>query len=123
MGMENVKVMSFDVGGEGDTLSTNFLYFHVFSAITVVAMACAPSADEASGTIDLNDDGTGVIEAVACATRITPGTWKSTAVDETSTNDPVIIAAGSICSFDANSFSANIRATVQIWYLPGSIGS
>lgn len=121
MSMEKCKTMTFTDGEAGVTLGALYRYFHVFSDITIVAVAASPSVDDASTTIDINDDGTAAISAVTCAVKATPGTWKSTAIG--GTNAPVVISRDSVVSLDANSATAGTRIMVQIWYLPGSVGS
>lgn len=121
MGMENAQVMVFTDGEVGVTLGALYRYFHVFSDITIVAVAASPSADDADATIDINDDGTVAIAAVTCDDKEIPGTWKSTHIG--GTNDPVTISRDSVVSLDANSAASGTRIMVQIWYLPGSVGS
>jgi len=114
---ERLIVMDFAQGEVGVTLSTNYRYIIIPFTITVVAVSCSPSVDDSGLTIDINDDGTGVIAAVDCADADVPGTWKSTHMGGTET--PVTIAAGSKISFDANNAAANTVVHVQIWALTG----
>jgi len=111
------------VDGEvGVTLGALFRYMTTHHDMTIVGVACSPSIDDAGLTIDINDDGTGIIEAVPCATKVTPGTWKSTHItggDET----PVFVAAGSVLSFDANSAAAGTVISIEITYLVGAVSA
>lgn len=116
---ERLNVMSFQDGEVGITLGANFAYTDIFYDITIVAVAVAPSADDAGGTIDINDDGTGVITAIDCSDQNVPGTWKSTHVG--GTNAPVKVAAGSLLSLDGNSLASGTRVNVQIWFLAGTV--
>jgi hypothetical protein len=116
---ENLVVLSFDDGEVGVTLSTNYRYFTVPCDMTVVYVEANCSVNDTGLTVDINDDGSGVITAVDAATAATPGTWKS--VHMGGANAPVKIAAGSVCSLDANSAAANTRISVQIWALTGEV--
>ena len=84
---------------------------------TIVYVSAAPSADDTGLTLDINDDGTGAITALACATKATPGTWKSTHFG--GSNAPVKVAANSVLTFDANS-AAN--ATVIVGFILALVG-
>lgn len=116
---ERLVVLDFVEGEVGVTLGANFRYFTAPCDLTVVFMTCSPSVDDAGLTIDVNDDGSGVIAAVDCADQNVPGTWKSTHVGGSET--PVRIAAGSLVSFDANNAAANTRAFIQMWCLTGEV--
>jgi hypothetical protein len=87
--------------GAAAALSTLFAYINVPFDCTIVYVCAAASADDASLTLDINDDGTGIIEGIDCAAKEDPGEWKSTHVGGSET--PVRVAAGSELSFDANS--------------------
>lgn len=114
---ERMIVIDFAEGETGVTLGANYLYFTVPQSMTIVYVTAAPSVDDADLTLDINDDGTGVITAVSCADQDVPGTWASTHVG--GANAPVTIAADSVVSFDANDAAANTRLYVQIWALIG----
>jgi len=115
---ERMVVLDFIDGEVGVTLGANFLYFYAPFDLTIVYITAAPSVDDPDLTLDVNDDGSGVITAVSCADQDVPGTWKSTHISG-GTNAPVTIAAGSKVSFDANSAAANTRLFIQIWALIG----
>lgn len=85
--------------------------------ITIVAVSVAPAEDDAGATLDINDDGTGVITAIACATAATPGTWLTPGYG--GTNTPVHVAAGSKLSLDINNGAAANNFLVDIWVLTG----
>lgn len=118
---ERLVVLCFNDGEVGVTLSTNFRYFTTPCDLTVIYVTASPSANDAGLTIDINDDGSTAIAAVTCDTAATPGTWKSTHMG--GTNDPVRIAAGSVCSLDANNAAANTRTYVEIWALASEVFS
>lgn len=114
---ERVSIISFDDGETGVTLGDGFHYFTAPCDMTIVYVCAAPSTDDAGLTLDINDDGTGVIEAISCADADVAGTWKSKHMG--GTNAPVFIAAGSKISLDANNAAANTRLFGQIWFLTG----
>lgn len=116
---ERLVVLQFQDGQVGITLGDNYRYFYVPYDLTVVYMEAGASADDAGLTVDLNDDGSAAIAALACATAATPGRWKSTHVG--GTNEPVRIAAGSLCTLDANSAAADTDIAVTIWALTGEV--
>lgn len=118
---EKMIVLDFDDGEVGVTLGANYRYFTVPCDLTVIYVSASPSTNDADTTVDINDDGSGVITAVSSAVAATPGTWKSTHMG--GTNAPVTIAAGSVCSLDANSAAANTRLHVEIWALTGEVFS
>ncbi len=116
---ERVVIISISDGQVGVTLGDGFNSFYAPCDLTVVYVTAAPSADDAGLTLDINDDGTGVIEAIACADQNVPGTWKSTAMG--GANAPVTIAAGSLVTLDANGAAVNTRIVGQIWALSGEV--
>jgi hypothetical protein len=116
---ERLVVMNIDAGEVGVTLGANFHYFTTPCDLTVIFVCATPSVDDAGLTLDINDDGTGVIAALSCADADAPGTWKSKHMG--GTNDPVTIAAGSKVSLDANNAAADTVLHVQIWALTGEV--
>jgi hypothetical protein len=118
---ERMTVLSFTDGEVGITLGDNYRYFTVPVDLTVVYIAASPNADDAGLTIDLNDDGAAAVAAVACPTAAVPGRWRSTHVG--GTNAPVRIAAGSVCSLDANAAAVDTRIHVEIWALTGEVNA
>lgn len=117
---ERLKVLSTTDGETGGTIGDNYRYFTLPTDFTVIFAMASPGADQATQTIDINDDGTGVIEGIACATAATPGTWKSTHMG--GTNAPVTIAAGSKISLDCNNNTdTNAMVHVEIWGLVGEV--
>lgn len=114
---ERLVVLSFNDGEAGITLGANYQYHVTPVNLTIVAVSAAPSTDDAGATIDINDDGTGVITGVDISDQDAPGTWISTHFG--GTNEPVKIAADSEISLDANSIDAGTRVHVSIWALVG----
>jgi hypothetical protein len=119
---ERLQTISFVEGETGVTLGDNFRYFTVPFQMTIVAVTCSPSVDDSGATIDINDDGTGVITAIDCSDQNVPGTWKSTHITG-GTETPVSVAAGSVLSFDLNNGAANTRVGIVIWYLGGEVSA
>ena len=93
------------------------LYDDIPFSLTIVAVSVAPLEDDASATLDINDDGTGVITAIDASDHNVPGTWLS--VHAGGTNAPVRITAGSVLSLDINSGAAANRFDGTIWALVG----
>jgi hypothetical protein len=114
---ERLIEIALEAGEVGVTLGDAYKYAIALVPLTVVGVVCSASANDADLTVDINDDGTGVITAIACATAATPGTWKSTHIGGTET--PVRIAKDSVISLDANSAAANTRIRVGLLCLTG----
>jgi hypothetical protein len=93
-------------------LGDNDYYLNVPCDVTVVYVSAGANADDPDLTLDINDDASGVITGIDCATKADPGEWISTHFG--GTNAPVRIAADSEISFDAND-AAN--ATVLHGYM------
>ncbi len=118
---ENCQVMSIMDGETGVTLGADYASFIAPCDMTIIFVDAAPSVDDADATIDIEDDGTAVIESVSCAVKLVPGTWKSTAMG--GTNDPVTIKAESVVSLTASDTAANTRIGVRIWFNAGTVWS
>jgi len=101
----------------GVTLGALYRYITVPCALSIVAVYVSPSVNDASATIDINDDGTASVSAIACAVAATPGSWISTHFGGAET--PVAVAADSVLSLDANSATSGTRIKVEIWCLTG----
>src|SRR5512139_927026 len=114
---ERLITVAIEAGEVGVTLGNTFKYITALVPLTVVGVVCSASADDAGLTVDINDDGSGVITAIACATAATPGTWKTTHIGGTQT--PVHIAKDSVISFDANNAAADTRLRVELLCLTG----
>lgn len=120
---ERLTMISFTIVDptEGNAISTLQYYFDAIVDMTIVAVSVAPEVDDASATIDIDDDGTNVITAIDASDANVPGTWKSTHVGGTET--PVHIAAGSLVSFDANSAAAATAFHVVVWAIMGEVSA
>ena len=116
--MGDYFTISFVEGEVGVTLGDAFRAFTFDFPFTIVGVTASPSADDTGLTLDINDDGSAAIAAIACAVKATPGTWKSTHFGGAQT--PVSVAAGSIITFDANAAAADTRLGVVITCLMGA---
>lgn len=103
---------------EANSIATLEGYFQPPFDITIVAVSVSPLADDASATLDIDDDGTNVITAIDASDANVPGTWLTPGFG--GTNTPVVIAADSKVSFDINSGAAANAFYVCVWYLVGS---
>jgi len=116
---ERLVNYSFSLFDPDDTQALGNLccYFMVPFGATLVYASVAPWDDDADATMDVHDDGSAIISALACATKATPGEWISTHCGGTQT--PVAIAAGSEMTIDFNSAAAANRFDVQFLFLTG----
>jgi hypothetical protein len=87
-----------------------------FDAVLVYA-SVSPFADNATGTIDIQDDGTDIVTAIDASDHDVPGEWISTHCG--GTNTPVHIAAGSEVEIDVNNAAAANRFDVTLLFLTG----
>ena len=102
---------------EGNALGALETYFRIPFGATLVYASGAPAADDAGGTMDINDDGSAIVTALACAVAATPGEWISTHCGGTQT--PVEIAAGSLMTIDLNALAIGVSFAVVILLLVG----
>lgn len=88
-----------------------------------IIYACASSnADQATQTVDINDDAVEIIGDIDAADASVPGTWKSTHMG--GANAPIKVAAGSKLTLDLNNNTdTNAKVMVQIWALTGEVFS
>ena len=114
---ERLIEIALEAGEVGVTLGDAYKYYTALVPLTIVGVVCSASANDADLTVDVNDDGTGVISGIACATAATPGTWKSTHIGGTET--PVYIAKNSVISLDAKNAAADTRLRVGLLCLVG----
>lgn len=84
---------------------------------TLIYVAVSPYEDDASATIDVQDDGTDIVTAVDASDHDVPGEWAS--VHAGGTETPVAIAAGSEIEIDVNSGAAANRFDVTLLFLVG----
>lgn len=107
--------------GKGVVATNNYHKFTALQGFTVVGMSLCAAAFTGTPTgfnVDLNDDGVGVITAVAANAAGTTGEWKSSAVGGSA--DPVTIARGSVVTVDLNfagGTSPTAEYTLVIYYV------
>jgi len=96
-------------------------YFMMPFGATLIYVSGTPMTDDAGTTLDVHDDGSAIIAALACAVKATPGEWISTHCGGTET--PVAIAAGSEITVDLNAIAVGVRFDLQLLFLTGeSVG-
>jgi hypothetical protein len=117
---ERLNVTSFTLVDptEGSALGALHYYFDCIVDMTIIGVSVAPEKDQASATLDIDDDGSNVITAISCADADVPGTWKSTGLGG-GTNTPVHIDAGSKVSFDVNTAGNGVAYHVVLFWLVG----
>jgi len=121
---EVMRVLSFTVEAQDD--ADVVIEFEALEAMTIVGVSLCAEAFTGSPTgfnVDIQDDGTDVVTAVAANTAGTPGTWKS--VHMGGSNAPVHVSAGSSVEVDVNlsgGTSPTADFTLVIWYLGGAQG-
>jgi len=124
MANEVMRVLTFQVPALED--ADGVVDFEALEAMTIVGVSlCATvfTGTPTGFTIDIQDDGSDVIAAIAADTALTPGTWKS--VHMGGEEDAVHIAAGSEVEIDLNltgGSSPTATFTVAIYYLAGLQG-
>ncbi len=102
-----------DIAGLGDLCA----YFMLPFGATLVYVSGTPMVDDAGTTLDVHDDGSAIIAALACAVKATPGEWISTHCGGSET--PIAIAAGSEMTMDLNAIAIAVRFDVQLLFLVG----
>ena len=107
--------------GASAALGADYATFYAPCDLTLVYVSAAPSADDASATLDIEDDGTVVIDDVDVSDADAPGTWK--AVGYGGSETPVTIAAGSKISLTAANAANGTQILGQVWALTGSVFS
>jgi hypothetical protein len=124
MANEVMRIISFQVAALADADSV--VDFEALEDMTIVGVSlCATvfTGSPTGFTIDIQDDGTGVITAITADTALTPGTWRTPHMGGTET--PVTIAAGSEVEIDLNLSGGSTPTatfTVVIYYLAGKQG-
>ena len=122
MANEVMRVLSFTL--EAQDGADGAIEFEALEDMTIVGVSLCAEAFTGSPTgfdVDVQDDGTDVITAVAANTAGTPGTWKSAHMG--GAEAPVHVAAGSSVEVDVNltgGSSPTADFTLLIYYLGGS---
>jgi hypothetical protein len=124
MANEVMRVLSFTIEGQDD--ADGVIEFEALEAMTIVGVSLCAEAFTGTPTgfnVDVQDDGSDVITAVAANTAGTPGTWKTAHMGGTET--PVHVAAGSSVEVDVNlagGSSPTADFTLLVYYLAGAQG-
>jgi len=99
--MHNLSALVFTAEAQAD--ADGVFEFDMPVGMTILGVSlCAEafSGTPTAFTIDIQDDGSDVIAALAASTAGTPGTWYTSAFG--GSEDPVVIAAGSDVEVDVN---------------------
>lgn len=105
--------------GASAALGANYAYITTCVDMTIIHVSAAPSTNDADVTLAINDDGSAVVAAFACAVAATPGEFSSTAVGGTSA--PVFVAAGSKLSLTATGTANGTQIVGLITALVGEV--
>ena len=114
---ERLVVINFPVvyPGASAALGSDYATFVAPMDLELVYACAAPSADDSGGTLDIEDDGTAIVDDLDVSDADTPGEWKSTHVG--GSNTPVRIAAGSKISLTAANLANGVQVVGQMWCL------
>lgn len=124
MANEVMRVLSFTIEGQDD--ADGVVEFEALEAMTIVGISLCAEAFTGTPTgfnVDVQDDGSDVVTAVAANTAGTPGTWKTAHMGGTET--AVHVAAGSSVEVDVNfagGTSPTADFTLLVYYLAGAQG-
>lgn len=102
---------------EGSSMSNSAAMVMVPFGATLIYASVSPFADDASATMDIQDDGTDIVTGVDASDHDVPGEWQSTHVG--GSNAPIAIAAGSEIEIDLNSAAAGNRFDITLLFLTG----
>lgn len=118
---EQLVVLSFTLVNPADAaaLGDADFYHNVPCDFTIVYVCASSDTDDTGLDVDINDDATGIIEAIDAADKEDPGEWISTHFGGSET--PVRVAAGSELSFDVNDAEAASTVHLQIWGLTSAV--
>lgn len=101
--------------GASAALGADYATFIAPMDLVLVYVCAAPSADDTGATLDIEDDGTAIVDDLSVADADVPGEWQSTHVG--GTNAPVRIAAGSKISLTAANTDNGTQIIGQMWCL------
>ena len=124
MANEVMRVLSFHVAPLA--AASSVIDFQTLEDMTIVGASLCATVFTGTPTgfnVDIQDDGTDVITAIAANTALTPGTWKTAHMGGTQT--PVHIAAGSEVEVDLNLTGGSTPTAefdLVIYYLGGAQG-
>jgi hypothetical protein len=101
--------------GASAALGADYAYLIAPMDLLLIYACAAPSVDDSGATLDIEDDGTAIVDDLSVADADVPGEWKSTHVG--GTNAPVRIAAGSKISFTGANTANGTTIVGQMWCL------
>ena len=116
---ERLVNYTFSISNPSDAVALTDLacYFMIPFGATLVYASVAPWDNDATATMDINDDGAEIVAAIDATDKDVPGEWISTHLGGAET--PIQIAAGSEMTLDFNTATAANRFDVQIMVLSG----
>jgi hypothetical protein len=117
---ERLVYITGEVGQDGVTLSTGALLIKLPPiGMKMVYASFHTTADTATATVNIQDDGTDVIASAldAAAGATTPVEWNSKHFR--GTYDPVLFAGGSVLEIDTVNFAASQRLQYLLAFLAG----
>jgi len=123
MSQPNLLVFNFSAQAQPDADGVHTLYTPI--GLTLVGVTLCAEAFTGTPTgfnVDIQDDGTDVITAVAANSAGTPGSWLASHLGGSLT--PVAIAAGSEVEIDVNltgGTSPTADYDVTLWCLAGTV--
>ena len=124
MANEVMRVLSFTIEAQDD--ADGVIEFEALEDMTMVGASLCAEAFTGTPTgfnVDIQDDGSDVITAIAANTAGAPGTWKTPHMG--GNEAPVHVAAGSSVEVDVNlsgGSSPTADFTLLIYYLAGAQG-
>ena len=118
--LPNLVSMTFVLGDPIDaaTLGDDILLSVLPTEGKLVYFSAVPLEDDTGLTVDIDDDGTAVVTAVAAADKDAVSTWSTTHFG--GTNEPVVFAKGSELGVDLNAMAAGNFIVLTFWFLLGA---
>lgn len=115
---ERLVTLSGELGEVGVTLGDGSLLVKLPPVgHKLVYASFTTDVDDADVTVDIQDDGTDIVTAVAVVAAATPGVWNSKNFG--GVEDPVLLAGSSVLEIDVNNADANTRLRYLLYFLVG----
>lgn len=92
-------------------------HFEALTDMAIVGVTASPSVDDPGAVLDIEDDGTVVINDIDVSDNNVPGTWQATGYG--GTNAVVVIAKDSLVSVAPASGANGTAFNITILYLSG----
>ena len=92
-------------------------HFEALHEMKIVGVVASPSTDDGGAVLDIEDDGTVVINDIDVSDNNVPGTWQAKGYG--GTNAVVVIAKDSLVSFALASQANGTAFNVTVLYLSG----